>query len=87
MHRHVDIRYVCETYAHQVLGIGRDDVCLSVAKLFFAYGIGNSLLFPLSVGASAVLEPSRPNPALFADRIGRARRHAVLRRARASGAR
>ena len=87
MHRHVDLRYVCETYAHQVLGIGRDDVCLSAAKLFFAYGLGNSLLFPLSVGASAVLEPSRPNPALFADRIGRARRHAVLRRARASGAR
>jgi benzoate-CoA ligase family protein len=68
MHRHVDLRYVCETYAHQVLGIGRDDVCLSAAKLFFAYGLGNSLLFPLSVGASAVLEPSRPNPALFADR-------------------
>jgi benzoate-CoA ligase len=69
MHRHVDIRYVCETYAQQVLGVGRDDVCLSGAKLFFAYGLGNSLLFPLSVGASAVLEPSRPNPTLFAERI------------------
>ena len=69
MHRHTDIRYVAETYGVQVLGIGPDDVCLSGAKLFFAYGIGNSLFFPLSVGASAVLEPSRPNPALFADRI------------------
>ena len=69
MHRHVDLRYVGETYAAQVLGIAPDDVCLSAAKLFFAYGLGNSLLFPLSVGACAVLEPARPNPALFADRI------------------
>ncbi|GAA5131775.1 benzoate-CoA ligase family protein [Pseudonocardia adelaidensis] len=69
MHRHTDIRYVCETYAAQVLGIGPNDVCLSVAKLFFAYGIGNSLFFPLSVGASSVLEPSRPDPALYARRV------------------
>ncbi len=69
MHRHVDIRFVCETYGAQVLRINRDDVCLSAAKLFFAYGIGNSLFFPLSVGASAVLEPARPNPVSFAERI------------------
>ena len=69
MHRHTDIRYVAETYGQQVLGIRPDDVCLSGAKLFFAYGIGNSMFFPLSVGASSVLEPSRPNPVLFADRI------------------
>ncbi|ANY07883.1 benzoate-CoA ligase family protein [Pseudonocardia sp. HH130630-07] len=62
MHRHGDIRFVADTYAARVLGIRRDDVCLSVAKLFFAYGIGNSLFFPLSVGACAVLEPSRPAP-------------------------
>ncbi|MCU1662764.1 MAG: benzoate-CoA ligase family [Pseudonocardia sp.] len=35
MHRHADIRYVCETYGTQVLGVGRHDICLSVAKLFF----------------------------------------------------
>lgn len=69
MHRHIDIRVVCETYGAEVLGIGPEDVCLSAAKLFFAYGIGNSLFFPLAVGASAVLEPSRPNPTLFAERI------------------
>jgi benzoate-CoA ligase len=69
MHRHSDIRYICETYGTQVLGVSRYDVCLSVAKLFFAYGIGNSLFFPLSVGATAVLEPSRPNPKLYADRV------------------
>ncbi|GAA4976287.1 benzoate-CoA ligase family protein [Pseudonocardia tropica] len=62
MHRHDDIRSVADTYGRQVLGIHRDDVCLSVAKLFFAYGIGNSMFFPLSVGACAVLEPSRPDP-------------------------
>lgn len=67
MHRHVDIRFVCETYGAQVLGMTRDDVCLSGAKLFFAYGIGNSLFFPLSVGASAVLEPARPNPTRFGE--------------------
>ncbi|MDN5918190.1 MAG: benzoate-CoA ligase family protein [Pseudonocardia sp.] len=65
MHRHTDIRHVAETYGKQVLGIDRDDICLSVAKLFFAYGIGNSMFFPLSVGASVVLEPSRPNPDLY----------------------
>ncbi|WP_224389613.1 benzoate-CoA ligase family protein [Pseudonocardia sp. ICBG1293] len=62
MHRHDDIRFVADTYGRQVLGIRRNDVCLSVAKLFFAYGIGNSMFFPLSVGACTVLEPSRPNP-------------------------
>ncbi|GEL17913.1 benzoate-CoA ligase family protein [Pseudonocardia asaccharolytica] len=67
MHRHHDIRHVAETYGQQVLGLRPDDVCLSVAKLFFAYGIGNSMFFPLSVGASAVLEPSRPNPARYAE--------------------
>ncbi|WP_214366659.1 benzoate-CoA ligase family protein [Pseudonocardia sp. H11422] len=69
MHRHADIRHVAETYGRQVLGIRPDDVCLSVAKLFFAYGIGNSMFFPLSVGASVVLEPSRPSPDLFATRV------------------
>jgi benzoate-CoA ligase len=65
MHRHADIRSVAETYGKQVLGIEPDDVCLSVAKLFFAYGIGNSMFFPLAVGAATVLEPSRPNPDLY----------------------
>jgi benzoate-CoA ligase family protein len=68
MHRHANLRHVCETYAKKVLGIRRDDRCLSVAKLFFAYGIGNSLFFPLSVGAATILEPRRPTPALVAER-------------------
>ncbi|MQA85478.1 MAG: benzoate-CoA ligase family protein [Streptosporangiales bacterium] len=69
MHRHANIRHVAETYGHQVLGIGPDDRCLSVAKLFFAYGIGNSCFFPLSVGASAVLDPNRPTPESVAERL------------------
>jgi benzoate-CoA ligase len=69
MHRHTDIRYVARQYGQQVLGIGPGDVCLSAAKLFFAYGIGNSMFFPLSVGATTVLEPARPSPALFAGRV------------------
>jgi benzoate-CoA ligase family protein len=67
MHRHADIRTVCETYGAQVLGIRPDDVCFSVAKLFFAYGIGNSMFFPLAVGASAVLAPGRPSPAAIGE--------------------
>ncbi len=63
MHRHGAVQVVCETYGQQVLGIRPDDRCLSAAKAFFAYGLGNSLLFPLSVGAAAILEaaPSRPD--------------------------
>jgi benzoate-CoA ligase family protein len=66
MHRHASIQVVCETYGAQVLGIRRDDRCLSAAKAFFAYGLGNSLLFPLSAGASGVLIPSPARPDLIA---------------------
>jgi benzoate-CoA ligase family protein len=69
MHRHGSIARVCETYAHQVLGITPDDRCYSVAKLFFAYGMGNSLFFPFSVGATAVLDPARATPAGAAARL------------------
>jgi benzoate-CoA ligase family protein len=67
MHRHENLRAVCDTYGRQVLGITRDDVCFSVAKLFFAYGLGNSALFPLSVGATTVLEPRRPSALIAAE--------------------
>jgi benzoate-CoA ligase family protein len=69
MHRHGSVARVCENYAHQVLGIGPQDRCYSVAKLFFAYGLGNSLLFPLSAGATAVLDPARATPAGAAARL------------------
>ena len=69
MHRHANIRHVCESYASQVLGITPEDRTLSVAKMFFAYGIGNSVFFPLSVGASTILEPRRPTPDVIAERV------------------
>lgn len=63
MHRHGNLEATATTFARSVLSIGPDDRCYSVAKLFFAYGLGNSLTFPFSVGATAVLEPGRPTPA------------------------
>jgi benzoate-CoA ligase family protein len=68
MHRHGSVRVVCETYGTQVLGIRPEDRCLSAAKAFFAYGLGNSLLFPLSVGAATVLEPAPARPDVVAQR-------------------
>jgi benzoate-CoA ligase family protein len=62
MHRHGSIKVVCETYGMRVLRIRPDDRCVSAAKAFFAYGLGNSVLFPLSVGAAAVLEPAPSRP-------------------------
>jgi 4-hydroxybenzoate-CoA ligase len=64
-HLHSSLAATAETYAKQVLGIREDDVGLSAAKLFFAYGLGNALTFPMSVGASTVLNPERPTPALM----------------------
>src|SRR4051794_10370772 len=63
MHRHGSLRDTAETYARDVLAIGPDDVTFSVAKFFFAYGLGNTMTFPFSVGASTILDRSRPSPA------------------------
>lgn len=60
MHRHGDIKVTCDTYGQQVLGVTADDVCFSVGPMFHAYGLGNSLTFPFSVGATTVLEATRP---------------------------
>jgi benzoate-CoA ligase family protein len=67
MHRHVDLRATADTYAASVLHTRADDRFLSVAKLFFAYGLGNSLTFPLAVGATSILWPERPTPAGVAE--------------------
>ncbi len=66
-HLHTSPMATARLYAQGVLGIREDDVCLSAAKLFFAYGLGNSLSFPMSVGATTVLNPERPTPALMFD--------------------
>jgi len=68
MHRHGSIRNVAECYGAEVLGVRPDDRCLSVAKLFFAYGLGNSAFFPLAAGGAVILEPRRPTPEVMAGR-------------------
>jgi len=64
VHAHKDIPVTCIHYAVGVLGIREDDVCFSAAKLFFAYGLGNAMTFPLWVGATAVLSGLPPSPAM-----------------------
>jgi 4-hydroxybenzoate-CoA ligase len=61
-HVHAALRATADTYAAQVLGIAESDIVFSAAKLFFAYGLGNGMTFPLSVGATAVLMAGRPTP-------------------------
>jgi benzoate-CoA ligase len=62
VHVHSSLIQTAELYARPVLGIREDDVVFSAAKLFFAYGLGNGLTFPLSVGATTVLMAERPTP-------------------------
>ena len=62
VHRHRDIPVTCQYYAVDTLGITEQDVCFSAAKLFFAYGLGNAMTFPLWVGARAALLADRPTP-------------------------
>jgi benzoate-CoA ligase family protein len=62
-HLHRNLRASSELYAKGVLGIERDDVIFSAAKLFFAYGLGNGMTFPFAVGATAVYMAERPTPA------------------------
>lgn len=62
VHTHANPWWTAELYAKPVLGMTEDDVCFSAAKLFFAYGLGNALTFPLSVGATTVLMAERPTP-------------------------
>ncbi len=62
VHLHSHLIITADTYAKQVLGIRESDVVFSAAKLFFAYGLGNAMTFPLAVGATAVLMAERPTP-------------------------
>jgi benzoate-CoA ligase len=62
VHLHSHLVMTAELYAKPVLGIRESDVVFSAAKLFFAYGLGNALTFPMSVGATTVLMSGRPTP-------------------------
>lgn len=69
IHLHHDMVVQADLYAKAILGLGPDDVSFSVAKLFFAYGLGNGLYFPLRVGGTTVLMPERPTPERVFDTI------------------
>ena len=62
MHSHADLLATAELYGQGVLGLSGEDVVFSAPKLFFAYGLGNALTFPLSVGATVVLLDTMPRP-------------------------
>ena len=62
VHSHGNLYWTAELYAETILGLTEHDVCFSAAKLFFAYGLGNALSFPLSVGAATILMAERPTP-------------------------
>ena len=68
VHLHHDMVVCCELYAKGILRMNESDRCFSVARLFFAYGLGNAGYFPLGCGATTILDPQRPTPAtIYAD--------------------
>ena len=73
IHRHADMIYTSRNYAQSVLGLRPEDRTYSVSKLFFAYGLGNGMYFPFSVGAGTILDPSRPKPERTAEILVRFR--------------
>ncbi len=62
VHSHANPYWTAELYGKAILDLREQDVCFSAAKLFFAYGLGNALTFPLSVGATVMLMGERPTP-------------------------
>jgi len=73
VHRHRDMVVTSQRYGVETLGARGDDVFFSAAKLFFAYGLGNAMTFPLWVGGTAILFDGRPDPTTVFDMIGRFR--------------
>jgi benzoate-CoA ligase len=73
VHSHQDIGVTVDTYARHVLRISAGDVCYSTTKSFHAYGLGNSLSFPMSVGARVVLVRGRATPERIFETVGRSR--------------
>ncbi|MBI3372690.1 MAG: benzoate-CoA ligase family protein [Betaproteobacteria bacterium] len=69
VHVHSSMMMTAELYARATIGLMESDLCFSAAKLFFAYGLGNALSFPLAVGATTVLMAERPTPAAVFKRL------------------
>ena len=66
-HVHSSLKFTADTYGNRVLGIEQSDIVYSAAKFFFAYGLGNAMTFPMSVGATTVLLAGRPTPEVVVD--------------------
>ena len=60
LHIHKSLIATANTYAKKIIKINKNDICFSAAKLFFAYGLGNALTFPMSIGATSILMAGRP---------------------------
>src|ERR1700688_1670151 len=73
VHLQHDMVVSAERYAQGILNISENDRCFSVAKLFFAYGLGNGLYFSLAVGATSILLPGPPKPQSIFDVVERSR--------------
>jgi len=73
VHLQHDMAYTHWSYGRHLLALTEDDICFSVPKIFFAYGLGNSVTFPFSVGASSVLLPGQPKPAAILEAVARHR--------------
>ncbi|MBR0724674.1 benzoate-CoA ligase family protein [Bradyrhizobium manausense] len=71
VHLQHDMAYTAKSFGQHILGIAESDICFSVPKIFFAYGFGNSITFPFSVGASTILLAGRPEPGAVLDLIER----------------
>ena len=72
VHSHGNPYWTAELYGKGVLALTENDVCFSAAKLFFAYGLGNAITFPMAVGATTILMGERPTPeATFARWLGK----------------
>src|SRR5580698_5659254 len=73
VHLQHDMAYSEAAFSRNVLRLRPDDICFSVPKIFFAYGFGNAITFPFSVGAATLLLPGQPKPAAIFEAIERFR--------------
>ena len=71
VHRHESLAQTARLFGREVLGLHESDVVYSAAKLFFAYGLGNALTFPLAIGATSVLVAQRPTPSVVIETLAR----------------
>lgn len=69
VHLHHDMAYIQQSFGAHVLKLNEDDICYSVPKAYFAYGFGNSFVFPFSCGAVTLLVSGQPRPEIVCDSI------------------